>query len=71
MVSSIESRILQLLKRCSYGLTIENVAEFLDVSRPTAAKYLFGLEKEKEITTRIIGKYRLHYPKNMKIGGVD
>ena len=67
MPLSLEDKILRLLDRLSYGLTIEEISTHLDISRPTAAKYLFGLEKEGELTARIIGKYRLHYPKATKI----
>ena len=63
----IEEGILKLLDRFSYGLTIEDVSSKLGISRPTASKYLFGLGKEGKISVRMIGKYRLHYPKSMKL----
>lgn len=63
MNNPIEERILKLLDRFSYGLTIEDVSERLGISRPTASKYLYGLEKEGKVSVRTIGKYRLHYPK--------
>lgn len=63
MNNPIEEGILKLLDRFSYGLTIEDVSGRLGISRPTASKYLYGLEKEGKVSVRTIGKYRLHYPK--------
>ena len=63
----IEKKILNVVEKHRYGLTIENISELIGVSRPTASKYLFGLEKEGRLSIRIIGKYRLHYPLGIKI----
>lgn len=61
----IERKILKLLKRHGYGLSIEDVSKTLEINRTTAAKYLFALESRKIIDTRMVGKAKLHYPKGV------
>jgi len=61
----MKGEILKLLKKNTYGLSIENVAEMLNVNRTTAAKYLFALEAQKSIDVRNVGKAKLHYPKGV------
>jgi len=59
----IEEKILKLLVRDDYGLTIEEVANALEINRMTASKYLAILEATGKITVREVGKAKLHYPK--------
>ena len=61
----MENEIIKLLRKKRYGLSIEDVAQAISVSRITAAKYLFVLEAKKKVDVRVIGKYRLHYPKGV------
>lgn len=65
---NIKSNILSLLKKKTYGLTIEEISQILDINRATASKYLFALEAEKLIVARPVGKAKLHYLKS-KFGG--
>ena len=59
----LEKEILTLLSEKTYGLSIEEIAEFLQVNRATAAKYLFAMESTEIIAARPIGKAKLHYLK--------
>ena len=64
----IKKNIMDLLKKKTYGLTIEDVSQILDINRATASKYLFALEAERVIVARPVGKAKLHYLKS-KFGG--
>jgi len=65
--AKIGDRILLLLGRNSYGLTIEDVSNRLSINRSTASKYLFALEAKKKIVVRAVGKAKLHYPRGVRI----
>jgi hypothetical protein len=56
-------KILKLLSRQDYGLTIEEVAAALSINRMTAAKYLAVLGATNKISVRNVGRAKLHYPK--------
>ena len=64
----IKKNIMDLLKKKTYGLTIEDVSQILDINKATASKYLFALEAERVIVARPVGKAKLHYLKS-KFGG--
>jgi len=66
----ISERILKLLEKKSYGLTIEEVANSLDINRATASKYLAILNAEKKVIVREVGKAKLHYLGSSKIMGL-
>ena len=59
--NNIKERIIGLLEERNYGLTIEEISKFLEISRSTASKYLAVLEAEKKLVVRDIGKAKLHY----------
>jgi predicted transcriptional regulator len=61
--SKVRDKILVLLKKHPQGLTIMEIAELLDVSRITVAKYVYGLTIEGLITQRQIGPAKLCYLK--------
>ena len=61
--SKVRDKILILLKKHPQGLTIMEIAELLDVSRITIAKYVYGLVIEGLITQRQIGPAKLCYLK--------
>lgn len=61
MKNKIRKKILALLGRRGYGLTIEEVANALHINRGTASKYLAILEVEKKVMIREVGKAKLHY----------
>jgi DNA-binding IclR family transcriptional regulator len=59
--SDIKEYILDLLSERNYGLTIEEVASFLEVNRSTASKYLAVMQAEGKVHVREVGKAKLHY----------
>ena len=59
----IRKDIVKLLTERTYGLSIEEIADILNINRATAAKYLFALEAQNAIAVRSIGKAKLHYLK--------
>jgi hypothetical protein len=59
MENEIRRRIIDLLKGHPEGLTILGIAEFVDVSRFTASKYVYGLIAEDIVNQRIIGPAKL------------
>jgi len=61
----MEDKIIKLLEKKRYGLSIEDVSNLLKINRTTAAKYLFALESKKMIDVRIVGKAKLHYPRGV------
>ena len=63
MKRNLEKEILTILSEKAYGLSIEEIAEFLQINRATAAKYLFAMESSEIIAARPIGKAKLHYLK--------
>jgi len=68
MDGKVKSKILDILKKENYGLTINEVSNILNIHRVTASKYLAVLEAERKIQVREVGKAKLHYPNgNVKI----
>lgn len=59
----IKDGIIKILNEHPEGLSLQQIADFLNVSRNTAVKYIFGLEGEREIYRRRIGAVTLHYSK--------
>ena len=59
----IKESILKLLKDSSDGLTIQQIADSLKISRITATKYLHELLGSKDIYEKRIGVYRLFFIK--------
>lgn len=62
--NDFQGRIMKLLEKQRYGLTIEEVSFILGINRATASKYLAVLDAGRRILTRDVGKAKLHYPKN-------
>ena len=52
MKRNLEKEILTLLTEKEYGLSIEEIAEFLHINRATSAKYLFAMESSEIIAAR-------------------
>ena len=52
----IKIKILDLVKKKTYGLTIEEVSQILRINRATASKYLLALEAERIVVVRPVGK---------------
>lgn len=65
--SKTRDKILVILKKHPEGLTILEIAELLDVSRITIAKYVYGLVIEGLVKQRIIGPAKLCYLKKGRI----
>lgn len=61
--NEIKEKILKLLEGNSEGLTIQEVAESLNINRVTSSKYLSVLVAEGKVRVREVGNARLHYPK--------
>lgn len=63
----IKSRILKLISRKPYGLSIEEISRELKINRATAVKYLAFLEGQERIIVRELGKAKLHYPRTRRV----
>jgi len=63
--TSIENRILNLLKTFRWGLTSKEIAEKIGVSRITVAKYLEKLKAEGVLAHRKVGAYRVWFIKSI------
>lgn len=61
--NKLRKRIISLLAKRRYGLTIEDISSLLHIHRATASKYLAVLEEGKKIHVRVVGKAKLHYLK--------
>lgn len=61
--NSIQNRIISLISRKNYGLTIQEISRDLKINRATASKYLAVLEAREKILVRKLGKAKLHYPR--------
>jgi predicted ArsR family transcriptional regulator len=59
--ASTRDKIIVLLRKHPEGLTIMEIAELLDVSRITIAKYVYGLTVEGMVRQRQIGPAKLCY----------
>lgn len=57
----LREKIVSLVMKHRYGLSIDEVAGMVGVSRITASKYLAVLEALGRISARVIGNTRLHY----------
>lgn len=65
---NLAEEILEILKVYPEGLTIEELSNYLRITRTTTSKYLYGLVVGKRIKVREIGKTKLHYlPNKFKI----
>ncbi|MBN2042310.1 MAG: winged helix-turn-helix transcriptional regulator [Candidatus Aenigmarchaeota archaeon] len=60
-------KILKILLKHGYGLTIEEVSKILKINRATASKYLAILEAKELILIREVGKAKLHYVKSREM----
>ncbi len=60
-------KILKILVKHGYGLTIEEVSNFLKINRSTASKYLAILEAKERVLIREVGKAKLHYIKSREM----
>jgi predicted ArsR family transcriptional regulator len=58
---SARDKIIVLLRKHPEGLTIMEIAELLDISRITVAKYIYGLTVEGMVRQRQIGPAKLCY----------
>ncbi len=58
-----EKKVLGVLKRHKYGLTINKVSELTGLHRITASKYLAVLEAKGRVVLRKVGKAKLYYLK--------
>ena len=58
-----KSRILDLLRHHPEGLTIQEIADSLNMHRQTATKYLYELKGAGVIWVRPVGRAVLHYLK--------
>ena len=65
--NDIEKRILRLISKSRFGVTIEDVSNFLKINRATASKYLAILEATEKILVREVGKAKFHYPKTRSV----
>ena len=63
----IPDRIISLIYKKNYGLTIEEVSNDLNINRATASKYLAVLESRHKILVRELGKAKLHYPRTRNL----
>ena len=59
----MKERVLKLLKRKTDGLTVQDIAKELGVSRNTIPVVLAELKGEKKIRIRPVGRAKLHYIK--------
>ncbi len=63
----IPKKIIKILLKHSYGLTIGEVSRLLKINRATASKYLAILEAREHILIRRVGKAKLHYIRNREM----
>ena len=59
----MKKRVLKLLKENRDGLTVQEIARALKVSRNTIPIVLAELKGAKKIRSRPVGKAKLHYIK--------
>ena len=62
-VENLINEIVQILKKDSRGLSIQEISAFTKVSRITAAVALAKLEGQGKLDIRVIGNCKLHYLK--------
>ncbi|MHA1732224.1 MAG: helix-turn-helix domain-containing protein [Promethearchaeota archaeon] len=58
-----EANIKQLVENADFGLTLNEIADEMGMSRPTAVNYLNGLVERGDIHVRKVGNYKLYYVK--------
>ena len=63
----IRKKIVALISKKPFGLTIEEVSCELKINRATASKYLAVLEATDKVLVRELGKAKLHYPNNRRV----
>ena len=66
LVKVIE-QIIQILRKDTRGLTIQELSELTHVSRITTMVALAKLEGQEKIDVRVVGNCKLHYLK-LKVG---
>ena len=59
--NGVRLRIIDILRKHPEGLTINEISSFLETSRVTIAKYVYGLLLEKIIRQRNIGPAKMCY----------
>ncbi len=57
----LKEKIAAILFRYRYGLSIDEIARMIGVSRITASKYLAVMEAGGVLVVREIGNTKLHY----------
>jgi len=65
-VDYIIVEILQILKKDTRGLTIQELSQLTKTSRITTSMALMKLEGQGKIDIRVIGNCKLHYKKVSK-----
>lgn len=63
----IQEKIVRILFRHGYGLTIGEISDFLKINRATASKHLAILEARERVLIREVGKAKLHYLKTKEM----
>ncbi len=67
MAANIDNKVLELLEKYNQGLSIDNIAKVLEISRTTAARHLDVLVTAGKLKRRDVGNTKLHYlPKHFK-----
>ena len=59
----IKERIVELLKKHPEGLTIKEIANFLNLHRQTVTKYILELKGAGIVIRKRVGSATLHYLK--------
>jgi len=63
----MKQKIISLLSKKTYGLSIDEISNSIGISRITASKYLAVMEAQGKVFVREIGNTKLHYlPKNIR-----
>jgi Mn-dependent DtxR family transcriptional regulator len=62
-ICRVINEIINILRKDTKGLTIQEISSLTKVSRITATKALAKLEREGSLYIRIIGNCKLHYSK--------
>lgn len=64
-VSEIEAKILEVLNKSLFGMSITEIAEKTEINRMTAAKYLHGLDAKNLIFNKKVGTSKLWLPREL------
>ncbi len=62
-IEKVKEEIKKILKKDTRGLTIQELADKINVSRITTSMALMNLEGANIVDVRIIGNCKLHYLK--------